>query len=97
LSGNSGANLLDGGGGADMLTGNAGNDAFLFHAGEAEGDTVVDFSAGDVLVFAGFGAGTFTQVGATDQWQITSGLGPDVETITIANGAIITSSDFVFV
>jgi len=96
LFGNSGVNLLDGGGGADMLTGNAGNDAFLFHAGEADGDTVVDFSAGDVLLFAGFGAGTFTQVGATNQWQITSAIDAHVETLTLANGSILTPADYAF-
>jgi Ca2+-binding RTX toxin-like protein len=97
LYGNTGDNALDGGGGADMLSGNAGNDAFVFHAGEANGDTVLDFSSGDVLVFAGFGAGTFAQGSAPNQWVIHSGLGGPDETITIANGAIITPADFVFI
>jgi Ca2+-binding RTX toxin-like protein len=96
LYGNIGDNTLDGGGGADRLTGDAGNDTFVFHAGEANGDVVVDFSAGDALNFFGFGAGTFTQVGATTQWQITSALDAHVETITIANGSILTPSDFLF-
>ena len=60
------------------------------------GDIVVDFNPGDVLHFAGFGAGTFLQVGATNQWQITSALDAHVETITIANGAILTPADVLF-
>ena len=60
IFGNAGDNMLDGGGGADMLTGNAGNDTFVFHVGQANGDTVVDFAgngaaAGDSLQFIGFG------------------------------------------
>jgi hypothetical protein len=96
LYGNGGSNLLDGGGSADMLTGNAGNDAFVFHAGEANGDAVLDFSAGDVLVFYGFGEGTLARVGTTNQWQITSAIDAHAETITIANGASITAADFDF-
>jgi hypothetical protein len=56
----------------------------------------VDFSTGDVLRFVGFGAGTFTPAGA-NQWQITSAIDAHVETITIANGAIITPADYAFV
>ena len=60
LFGNSGDNTLDGGAAADVLTGNAGNDTFVFHAGQASGDTVVDFvgngaAVGDSLSFVGFG------------------------------------------
>jgi Ca2+-binding RTX toxin-like protein len=36
------ANTIDGGGGVDRLTGDAGNDTFVFHAGQANGDTVVE-------------------------------------------------------
>src|SRR5262249_23228975 len=43
LIGNSGANDLDGKGAHDLLTGNGGNDRFLFSAGEADGDAIVDF------------------------------------------------------
>src|SRR5262249_57445005 len=50
MFGNSGDNTLDGQGGADILTGNGGNDTFLFNAGQANGETVVDF--------AGNGGGT---------------------------------------
>jgi Ca2+-binding RTX toxin-like protein len=96
IYGNSGGNTLDGGAAADMLTGNAGDDTFVFHTGEANGDVVVDFGTGDLLHFVGFGAGTFTQVGASNQWQITSAIDAHVETITIANGAIITPADYAF-
>jgi Ca2+-binding RTX toxin-like protein len=106
IFGNSGANTLDGSAGADVLTGNAGNDTFLFRAGQANGDTVVDFigngaAAGDSLQFAGFGTAaqgaTFTQIGATNQWQIHSGLDGHNEIVTFSNGAAIDPSDFLFV
>ena len=56
----------------------------MFNAGEANGDTIIDFagngaSAGDTLSFVGFGTAgdgaTFTQIGATNEWAIHSGLG----------------------
>ena len=79
--------------GADMLMGNAGNDTFVFTAGQANGDTIFDFAgngagAGDTLSFVGFGTAgdgaTFTQIGATNQWTIHSGLGGPDEIITLA-------------
>jgi Ca2+-binding RTX toxin-like protein len=106
MIGNDGRNLLDGGGGADALTGGVGNDVFFFHAGEADGDILTDFAgngaaAGDALRFFGFGTAaqgaTFTQVGATDQWTIHSGLDAHDETITFSNHAIVHVSDFIFV
>jgi hypothetical protein len=56
-------------------TGGAGNDIFVFHVGEASGDTVLDFAgngvaAGDSLQFVGYGAGaTFTNIEAA-HWQV---------------------------
>jgi Ca2+-binding RTX toxin-like protein len=103
--GNSENNLLDGEAGADVLTGNAGNDTFIFNVGQGNGDTVVDFSgngaaAGDSLLFVGFGTAaqgaTFTQIGATNQWQIRSGLDDHNETVTFSNGAVIDPTDFLF-
>jgi len=101
IYGNSGNNTLDGGAAADMLTGNAGDDTFLFHAGEAAGDVVVDFAgngagAGDSLQFVGYGAGaTFTNIDAT-RWQVNyNGTSHDV--ITFLNGASIDATDFSFV
>jgi Ca2+-binding RTX toxin-like protein len=105
LFGNAGDNTLDGGAGADRLTGGAGNDTFVFHAGQANGDVVVDFdgqgaAVGDSLSFVGFGTAaggaTFTQIGATNQWVIHSGLGGPDETITFQNGASIHATDFLF-
>jgi Ca2+-binding RTX toxin-like protein len=106
IFGNSGGNTLDGGAGADVLTGGAGNDTFAFHAGQANGDTVVDFigngaAAGDSLQFVGFGSAaqgaTFTQIGASNQWQIHSGIDGHNEVITFSNAAVIDPSDFLFV
>ena len=105
LFGNTGANRLDGGAGADQLTGNAGNDTFAFNAGQASGDVIVDFAgnggaAGDSLLFLGFGSAaqgaTFTQIGASNQWQIHSGLDAHNETITLSNAAAVHASDFLF-
>jgi aryl-phospho-beta-D-glucosidase BglC (GH1 family) len=101
LYGNGGVNLLDGGGGADVLVGNAGDDAFLFHQGEANGDIIVDFagngaSAGDVLVFVGYGPGaTFTQNDAT-QWQVNYDGGSSHEVVVFMNGAAVDQNDVVF-
>ena len=56
---------------------------------------------GDVLVFSGFGTAaqgaTFSQIGATDQWQLYSGLDAHTETITLANGAAPDAGNFMFV
>src|SRR4029077_3340432 len=67
IFGTSGNNILDGGAGTDALTGERGNDTFVFRAGQANNDTVVDFigngaAAGDALQFIGFGT---AQQGAT--------------------------------
>jgi len=105
LFGNSGVNRLDGGAGADSLTGNAGDDVFVFQAGQASGDAIVDFTgngaaAGDSLQFLGFGTAaqgaTFTQIGASNQWQIHSGLDAHNETITLSNSATVHANDFLF-
>jgi Ca2+-binding RTX toxin-like protein len=101
LSGGGANDRLDGGAGLDVLNGGADNDTFVFQAGQADGDVVVDFDgqgalAGDSLSFVGFGAGSFTQVGATNQWQITSAIDAHVETITFLNGASIDPTDLLF-
>src|SRR4029079_2813873 len=106
IYGNTGANTLNGGAAADFLQGNAGNDTFAFNAGQANGDMVADFAgnggaAGGSLQFLGYGTAaqgaTFTQVGATNQWMIHSGLGGPDEVITLSNGAAIDASDYVFI
>ena len=105
LFGNGGANVLDGGGGLDQLTGNAGNDTFVFRSGQSSGDTLIDFAgdgaaAGDSFSFIGFGTAaggaTFTQIGATNQWQIHSGLDAHNEIITLSNSATVHASDVLF-
>ena len=105
LYGNPADNTLDGGAAADFLQGNAGNDTFVFNAGQANGDMVADFAGndgavGDALSFVGFGTAaqgaTFMQVGATNQWQIHSGLDAHNEFITFSNGATIDPNDFLF-
>src|SRR5262249_55279526 len=57
IYGNSGNNTLDGGAAADLLTGNAGDDAFVFHVGEAGGDTGVDFAGNGVAAGEAFDVG----------------------------------------
>jgi Ca2+-binding RTX toxin-like protein len=102
IYGNSGDNTLDGGASVDVLTGNAGNDTFVFHVGEADGDTVIDFAgngagAGDSLQFVGFGSGaTFTNIDAT-RWQVNYNSGASHEIITFTNGASIDPTDVLFV
>jgi Ca2+-binding RTX toxin-like protein len=101
MFGNSGDNTLDGGAGADILTGNGGNDTFVFHAGQANGDTVVDFAgngaaAGDSLQFVGYGPlATFTNIDAT-HWQVNYNGGASHDVITFSNSATIDPSDFLF-
>jgi Ca2+-binding RTX toxin-like protein len=101
LVGNSGNNVLDGKGAHDLLTGNGGNDTFVFAAGEANGDVIVDFNGngvglGDQLSFVGFGSGaSFTPQDAT-HWVLTYNGGANIEVITFQNAAAIHASDFQF-
>jgi Ca2+-binding RTX toxin-like protein len=101
LHGNAGDNILDGGAGADLLTGYAGGDTFVFHMGETDGDMVADFagngsSAGDALMFVGYGAGaTFTNIDAA-RWQVNFNGGASHEIITFMHGASIDPSDVLF-
>jgi Ca2+-binding RTX toxin-like protein len=88
---------LNGGGGKDYLEGGAGADVFLFTRGEAQGDTVADFTPGqDRLGFIGYGlGGNFAQVDAT-HWVVNSADGTTHETITFSNAPSITPADFFF-
>ena len=61
--GNAGNDVINGGAGADTLYGAAGNDVFVFRAGEANGDTVMDFAPGDTLRLEGYGVGATAQLG----------------------------------
>ena len=102
IQGNSGNNALDGSFGADALEGGAGNDIFVFNAGQANGDTVIDFSGnaaadGDTLLFVGYGVGaTFTNIDAT-HWQVNYNGGASHDVITFSNAAAMHGSDFSFV
>jgi Ca2+-binding RTX toxin-like protein len=102
IQGNAGNNVLNGSFGADALEGLAGNDTFVFNAGQANGDVVIDFNgnaaaAGDSLLFVGYGAGvTLTNLNGT-QWQLTYNGGTDHDVITFANAAALHGSDFAFV
>jgi hypothetical protein len=85
-----------------VLTGDAGDDTFVFHAGQADGDTVVDFAgngalAGDSVRLIGYGPGaTFTNIDAT-YWQVNYNGGASHEIIAFQNGAAVDASDVVFV
>ena len=54
-----------------------------------------------MLAFYNFGpasgGATFTQIGATNQWQIHSGLDAHNEIITFSNGASVDPSDYAFI
>lgn len=97
--------VLNGGAGEDRLIGGLGDDDFVFQAGEADGDVVVDFigngaADGDEMIFQGYGTAaegaTFVQLDAT-HWQINSADGTIHDVITVENGATIHSSDWEFV
>ena len=89
--------------GGIVIVGNGGNDTFVFHAGQANGDTITDFDGqgalqGDALKFVGYGAGaTFHEVGTTNQWQIDYNGGTAHETITFTDNAAVHLSDYFFV
>jgi Ca2+-binding RTX toxin-like protein len=89
--------------GANTLVDGDGNDMFVLFAGSAGDATIADFdrSEGDVLVLSGFGTeaqgATITQILATDQWRIQSGLDLHTETITLSNHAVLNAGDFLFV
>jgi hypothetical protein len=78
----------------------------VFNALQADGDTILDFDGqgagtGDSLSFVGFGTAddgaTFTQIDATNEWVIHSGLDAHDEIITFMNGAAPDTSDWHFV
>lgn len=91
-------------GGINSLVGGSGNDVFVFAAGNAAGDHVVDFNGngpatGDSFLFTGYGTAaqgaTFVQIDAT-HWQINSADGTIHDVITIDNAAPIDPSDYLF-
>ena len=104
IVGNAGVNVLDGRGGADILTGGAGNDVFQFQRGEANGDTVTDFTGagtagGDVLRFVGYGAdATISHAAGSDFYTIHAGAayGGATETIHLTGVTTLDAGDYLF-
>ena len=104
IYGNAGNDTIDGGAGADILYGGDGNDTFMFQAGQANGDSILDFSgngaaAGDSLLFEGFGTAAeganFVQIDAT-HWQINSADGTLHEIVTVSAGTVFNPADITF-
>ena len=60
IIGNSVNNILKGNAGADILTGGLGNDSFLDTSAGHNGDTIIDFTAGDNLIFSDASLASFT-------------------------------------
>ena len=89
------------GAGYDTLIGGAGNDTFVFAAGQADGDIVVDFDGGlfvavDTLKFSGYGSGATLSRNDATHWQVNFNGGASHEVITFLNGASIDASDVLF-
>jgi Ca2+-binding RTX toxin-like protein len=104
LSGGGDNDVLAGGLGKDTLFGGTGNDTFVVKAGEANGDIVLDFAGngsgvGDAFSFQGYGLASegahAARLDAT-HLQVTSADGLHVDIITIANGALVDESDWMF-
>jgi Ca2+-binding RTX toxin-like protein len=98
INGGSGSDSIDGGLGADSIIGGAGNDVLVFRRGEAGGDVVSDFAAGDQVRLVGYAAGsTFAKAaGSTTDWIVTDAATGIAETIRFSNAYAFTSSDFLF-
>ena len=102
LVGGAGDDKLTGGLGNDSLVGGLGIDSFMFYSQADSGDTIVEFAIGadklnlrslnldfgDVTIVT---AGGVTTVGVDTDADLLADL-----TITLANGAAVTETDFVF-
>ncbi|HSW11802.1 MAG TPA: calcium-binding protein [Solimonas sp.] len=102
--GNASNNQLNGKGAIDTLVGDLGDDIFISNAGQANDDTIIDFTgngaaAGDSLRFIGYGTvaqgATFVQLNAT-QWQVNSFDNSIQEIINFTNSAAVHASDLIF-
>ena len=98
LTGAGGNDTIDGGGGADTLTGGAGNDRFVFVAGQADGDSVLNFAGngaavGDDILVTGYTGVTVINSSPVTTLQLAYSGGTDI--VTFAN-ATIHQSDIVF-
>jgi len=93
LNGGNGNDVLNGGAGADTLFGGWGSDQFVFRAGQANGDRIMDFENVDRISFEGYGAGvsaTFT--GNTLTVHYAGG----TETISFAGNVKVSSAQWSF-
>lgn len=97
--------ITSAGQGRTALVGGGGNDRFVFIAGSADGDALLDFDGrgaalGDSIVFSGYGTredgASFTKVNATT-WRVTSASGDIEELITVASGVTFNAEDVSFV
>ena len=93
LSGRAGNDVIDGGGEADTLFGGFGSDQFIFRAGQAHGDRLMDFESIDRIGFEGYGTGAYATF--ADQQLIVHYAG-GVETIGIAGNASVGSAQWSF-
>jgi Ca2+-binding RTX toxin-like protein len=102
IQGGTGADTLEGGAGADSMAGGAGADVFVFTKGDANNDSVADFShaQAEQLKFVGYGAGsTLTQLDPIlhpNDWTITDGVDHSQETIHLTNHPALVGSDYLF-
>jgi Ca2+-binding RTX toxin-like protein len=99
ISGLAGSDTINGAGGADTLSGGKGHDLFVLHAGEADGDLILDFHSkgpsSDQLEFSGYGQGTFTQVDST-HWAIGyEGNSHPAEIIELSGRVTLNDYDFI--
>ncbi len=93
LNGSDGNDVINGGAGKDTLYGGWGNDVFIFHAGEAAGDRIMDFESSDRLVFEGYGQGAFATVSGE---QLTIHYAGGTETIEVHGYAMSDASHWAF-
>ena len=80
-----GNDIIDGGAGADQLYGGTGKDMFVFRAGEAAGDKIMDFEAGDTIRLVGYGEGAYATLQGHDLYIHD---GDQVETIHVYGAAL---------
>jgi serralysin len=88
IIGNAVANTLTGGPGSDVLTGGPGADMFRDTAAGLNGDTIVDFSTGDSIIFTDANATTFTFSVSGNTLTFTGG---SLTLTTVPTGTIVAS------
>jgi Ca2+-binding RTX toxin-like protein len=93
---------LDGGLGADTLFGGINYDTFVLKRGEASGDVLMDFNgngagAGDMIHFAGYGAGAYLTTPDGTRYAVHTGDGAVADIFTVRSGVPVHGSDYYFV